>query len=40
MRDHKFENELNHLRTQKDAVTDMFYDYRKAIEDLKEMLNA
>ena len=39
MSDHKFENELQHLRTQKDAVSDMFYDYRKAIEDLREMLN-
>jgi hypothetical protein len=40
MREHKFENELQHLRTQKDAITDIFYDYRKAIEDLRELLNA
>lgn len=40
MSEHKFEQELQHLRTQKDAVSDMFYDYRKAIEDLREMLNA
>ena len=40
MSEHKFEQELQHLRTQKDAVSDMFFDYRKAIEDLREMLNA
>ena len=40
MSEHKFEQELQHLRTQKDAVSDMFYDFRKAIEDLREMLNA
>lgn len=40
MREHKFEQELQHLQTQKDAVSDMFFDYRKAIEDLREMLNA
>lgn len=40
MFEHKFEHELAHLRTQKEAVSDMFYDYRKAIEDLRELLNA
>ena len=40
MLEHKFENELAHLRTQQEAVSDMFYDYRKAIEDLRELLNA
>ena len=40
MSEHKFENELAHLRTQKEAVSDIFYDYRKAIEDLRELLNA
>jgi hypothetical protein len=40
MSEHKFEHESQHLRTQKDAVSDMFFDYRKAIEDLRELLNA
>jgi hypothetical protein len=40
MSEHKFEHELQHLITQKEAVSDMFYDYRKAIEDLRELLNA
>ena len=39
MSEHKFMQELEHLRTQKDAVSDMFYDYQKAIEDLRKMLN-
>ncbi len=39
MIEHKFEQELQHLRTQKDAVSDMFYDYRTAIEDLRKLLN-
>jgi hypothetical protein len=40
MAEHKFEHELANLRTQKEAVSDMFYDYRKAIEDLRKLLNA
>jgi len=40
MIDHSFKHEAQFLQEQKDAVTDMFYDYRKAIEDLREMLNA
>ena len=40
MSEHKFMQELEHLRTQKDAVSDIFYDYRKAIEDLRKILDA
>lgn len=40
MSEHKFEQEFLHLRTQRDAVSDMFYDYRKCIEDLRELLNS
>ena len=40
LKEHKFEKEYEHLLTQKMATSDMFYDYRKAIEDLREMLNA
>lgn len=39
LNEHKFMHELEHLRTQKDAVSDIFYDYRKAIEDLRKILN-
>ena len=39
MREHKFEEELRVLITKKDAVSDIFYDYRKAIEDLRKILN-
>lgn len=40
MREHKFENELQYLRTQKEAISDIFYDYRKSIDDMREILNA
>lgn len=40
MVEHKFDHEYEHLKTQKDAVSDMFYDYRMAIEELRELLNA
>lgn len=39
LNEHKFMHELEHLQTQKDAVSDIFYDYRKAIEDLRKILN-
>ncbi len=39
MREHKFEQEAQYLITQKDAKMDLFLDYRKAIEDLRKMLN-
>ena len=39
LNEHKFMHELEHLRTQKDAVSDILYDYRKAIEDLRKMFN-
>jgi len=40
MSEHKFEHELNHLKTQKEATTDIFYDYQSVITELKELLNA
>ncbi len=40
MSEHKFDQEFNHLKTQREAVSDIFYDYRKCIEDLRELLNA
>jgi hypothetical protein len=40
MSEHKFMQELGHLQTQKDAISDMFYDYRNAIEELRNLLNA
>jgi Spy/CpxP family protein refolding chaperone len=39
LNEHKFFHELQHLRTQKDAINDIFYDYRNAIEELRKMLN-
>lgn len=38
--EHKFMQELAYLQTQRDAINDMFYDYRNAIEELRKMLNA
>lgn len=40
LNEHQFYEELRHLQIQKDAISEIFYDYQKAIEDLREMLNA
>ena len=40
MSEHGFERELDHLRTKKDAFSDVFYDYRLLTEKLRELLNA
>ena len=36
-KEHKFEKEYEHLLTQKMATSDMFYDYRNAIDELRKM---
>ena len=40
MNEHKFMQELAHLQIQKDAISDIFYDYRNAIEELRMLLNS
>ena len=37
--EHKLENELLFLRNQQNAINDIYYDYKKAIEDLRKILN-
>jgi hypothetical protein len=38
--DHKFDHEVEFLRVQKEAVSDILYDYQNIIESLRELLNA
>lgn len=40
LREHKFEKEYEHELTQKMAISDIFYDYRTAIDELRKMLDA
>ena len=39
MQEHGFKKELEHLNTQKEAVSDIFLDYREAVEQLRKLLN-
>jgi len=38
--EHKFDHEVEFLRVQKEAVSDILYDYQNIIESLRELLNA
>ncbi len=40
LREHNFEKEYEHLLNQKMATSDMFYDYRNAIDEFRKMLDA
>ena len=39
MVEHNFKREAENLQIKKDAVSDIFYDYRTAIESLRKLLN-
>lgn len=40
MSEHKFQHELVYLQNKKSAMLDIFFDYKKIIEDLRDVLNA
>lgn len=37
--EHKFLHEFEHLKTQKEVLVEVLYDYKKAIFDLREMVD-
>ena len=40
LKEHKFEKDYDHLFTQNEATSFMFYDYRSAIDGLRKILDA
>jgi inorganic pyrophosphatase len=38
--EHKFFHEFEHLKTQKEVLVEVLYDYKKAVSDLRDMVNA